>query len=78
MKILLLGKNGQVGWELQRSLLPLGKVIALDRHGLRPRDDEDISSRSADASLRAQQSNPEDASLHAPSDEAISRATSAT
>ena len=68
MKILLLGKNGQVGWELQRSLLPLGKVIALDRHGLRPRDDEDISSRSADASLRAQQSNPEDASLHAPSD----------
>ncbi len=32
MKILLLGKNGQVGWELQRSLAPLGKVIALDRH----------------------------------------------
>ena len=32
MKILLLGKNGQVGWELQRSLLPLGEVIALDRH----------------------------------------------
>lgn len=33
MKILLLGKNGQVGWELQRSLAPLGEVIALDRHG---------------------------------------------
>ncbi|MDD2918102.1 dTDP-4-dehydrorhamnose reductase [Rhodoferax sp.] len=32
MKILLLGKNGQVGWELQRSLAPLGNVIALDRH----------------------------------------------
>jgi dTDP-4-dehydrorhamnose reductase len=32
MKILLLGKNGQVGWELQRSLAPLGKVLALDRH----------------------------------------------
>ena len=32
MKILLLGKNGQVGWELQRSLLPLGEVIALDRY----------------------------------------------
>lgn len=31
MKILLFGKNGQVGWELQRSLAPLGKVIALDR-----------------------------------------------
>lgn len=33
MKILLLGKNGQVGWELQRSLAPLGDVIALDRTG---------------------------------------------
>ena len=32
IKILLLGKNGQVGWELQRSLAPLGEVIALDRH----------------------------------------------
>ena len=32
MKILLLGKNGQVGWELQRSLSVLGEVIALDRH----------------------------------------------
>ncbi len=30
MKILLLGKNGQVGWELQRALSPLGEVIALD------------------------------------------------
>ena len=30
MKILLLGKNGQVGWELQRSLALLGDVIALD------------------------------------------------
>lgn len=34
MKILLLGKNGQVGWELQRSLSPLGHLIALDRNGL--------------------------------------------
>ena len=32
MKILLLGKNGQLGWELQRSLAPLGELIALDRH----------------------------------------------
>jgi dTDP-4-dehydrorhamnose reductase len=32
MKILLLGKNGQLGWELQRSLAPLGDLIALDRH----------------------------------------------
>lgn len=32
MKILLFGKNGQVGWELQRSLAPLGEVVALDRY----------------------------------------------
>ena len=32
MKILLLGKNGQVGWELQRSLSVLGELMALDRH----------------------------------------------
>jgi dTDP-4-dehydrorhamnose reductase len=30
MKILLFGKNGQVGWELQRTLAPLGEVTALD------------------------------------------------
>ncbi len=30
MKVLLFGKNGQVGWELQRSLAPLGEVVALD------------------------------------------------
>lgn len=30
MKILLLGKDGQVGWELQRSLAPLGELVALD------------------------------------------------
>ncbi|ARP88277.1 dTDP-4-dehydrorhamnose reductase [Bordetella genomosp. 9] len=33
MKILLLGKNGQVGWELQRSLAPLGELVALGRDG---------------------------------------------
>ena len=32
MKILLFGKGGQVGWELQRSLAPLGELIALDTH----------------------------------------------
>ena len=31
MKILLFGKIGQVGWELQRSLSPLGELVALDR-----------------------------------------------
>lgn len=30
MKILLFGKGGQVGWELQRALAPLGELIALD------------------------------------------------
>jgi dTDP-4-dehydrorhamnose reductase len=30
MKILLLGKNGQVGWELQRALAPLGELVACD------------------------------------------------
>jgi dTDP-4-dehydrorhamnose reductase len=30
MKLLLLGKGGQVGWELQRSLAPLGDLVALD------------------------------------------------
>ena len=33
-KILLIGKNGQVGWELQRTLAPLGEVIAMDRQAL--------------------------------------------
>lgn len=30
--ILLLGRDGQLGWELQRSLSPLGDVVALSRH----------------------------------------------
>lgn len=30
MKILLTGKDGQVGFELQRSLAPLGEVVAVD------------------------------------------------
>lgn len=32
MKILLFGCNGQVGWELQRSLAPLGNVVALGKN----------------------------------------------
>lgn len=31
MKILLLGSNGQLGWELQRSLAPLGELLVLQR-----------------------------------------------
>jgi len=41
MKILLLGKNGQVGWELQRALAPLGQVFAFDRR------DSDLSDADA-------------------------------
>ena len=32
MKILLLGANGQMGWELRRTLAPLGAIRAYDRH----------------------------------------------
>ncbi len=34
MKVLLTGKNGQLGWELERTLAPLGEVIATDRVAL--------------------------------------------
>lgn len=33
-RIVLTGRNGQVGWELQRTLAPLGEVVALDRRQL--------------------------------------------
>ena len=33
MKLLLFGRDGQVGWELQRALAPLGEVVALNRNG---------------------------------------------
>jgi len=36
LKILLFGKNGQVGWELQRALAPVAEVIALDREDTAP------------------------------------------
>lgn len=32
MKTLLFGKIGQLGWELNRSLLPLGDLVVLDQH----------------------------------------------
>lgn len=34
MKILLFGRNGQLGWELERTLTPLGDVLAVDREDL--------------------------------------------
>jgi dTDP-4-dehydrorhamnose reductase len=33
VKILLFGRNGQLGWELQRSLAPLGELVALGSAG---------------------------------------------
>lgn len=42
MRILLTGKNGQVGWELQRTLAPLGSIIAPDRETLDLRSTDTI------------------------------------
>ena len=36
LKVLLFGKNGQVGWELQRALAPVAEVVALDRDDTAP------------------------------------------
>jgi len=47
MKILLFGSTGQVGWELQRSLAPLGHVIALQRQMLQDGLCGDVSDLSA-------------------------------
>lgn len=45
MRILLFGKNGQVGWELQRALMPLGEISALGA--------ADVNLADADALRRA-------------------------
>lgn len=42
MRILLLGGNGQVGWELQRSLSPLGEVFVAPRSMLDICDHESV------------------------------------
>lgn len=36
MKILLFGKNGQVGWELRRALAPVAELVAVDRDDTNP------------------------------------------
>ena len=53
MKILLLGKNGQVGWELQRSLAPLGEVVALDFDSPGPLSGDFSKPESLAATVRA-------------------------
>jgi dTDP-4-dehydrorhamnose reductase len=42
---MLIGKNGQVGWELQRTLAPLGEVVALGRQQLDMSDGNQIRER---------------------------------
>jgi dTDP-4-dehydrorhamnose reductase len=44
VKILLTGKDGQIGWELQRTLAPLGRVAAFGREGLDLQDVEKLRS----------------------------------
>lgn len=44
-RIMLIGKNGQVGWELQHTLAPLGEVAALDRQQLDLSDPKQIRER---------------------------------
>ena len=42
MRILLTGRNGQVGWELERALPALGEVIATDRTRLNLENEDDV------------------------------------
>ena len=44
MRILLTGRNGQVGWELERALAPLGEVVATDRSTLDLENEKQIRS----------------------------------
>ena len=45
MRILLTGKHGQLGWELGRSLAPVGEVLAFDRASLDLADQDQIVQR---------------------------------
>jgi dTDP-4-dehydrorhamnose reductase len=44
LRILVTGRNGQLGWELCRSLAPLGEVLAVDRNELDLRNADAIRS----------------------------------
>jgi len=48
LRILLTGRAGQVGWELERSVSPLGEVFAFDRRGMDLADSGAIVSRVRD------------------------------
>lgn len=49
MRILLTGRTGQVGWELERSLSHLGRVFALDHASLDLANPDEIVARVRDA-----------------------------
>lgn len=42
MRILLTGRNGQVGWELERALAPVGEVVPMDESQFNLLDEEEI------------------------------------
>jgi dTDP-4-dehydrorhamnose reductase len=44
VKILLTGKNGQLGWELERALAPIGELVACDHAALDLADPDRIRS----------------------------------
>src|SRR5688572_30739222 len=48
-RVLLAGRGGQLGWELQRALAPLGGLLALDRAGMDLADPDSIHRAIADA-----------------------------
>ncbi|NMG35079.1 dTDP-4-dehydrorhamnose reductase [Azoarcus sp. TTM-91] len=48
MRLMLTGARGQVGWELARSLMPLGEVLALDRAGCDLSRPETLAARVAE------------------------------
>jgi dTDP-4-dehydrorhamnose reductase len=72
MKLLLLGKNGQVGWELQRSLAPLGELIAPDRDGVDLRVDFSRPDDLAETVLKARPDVIVNAAAHTAVDKAES------
>ncbi|MBY0577998.1 MAG: dTDP-4-dehydrorhamnose reductase [Burkholderiales bacterium] len=43
-RILIIGKNGQVGWELERTLSPLGHITAIDQQEMDLANPDSISS----------------------------------
>ena len=48
-RVLLAGRGGQLGWELQRALAPFGELVALDRAGMDLADPDAIHRAIADA-----------------------------